>query len=458
MFSTEKNASMVVIYTQLRKIPMKKKDRLIEPTFAFTHHNRELRAEKIPVSKLIKKYGSPLYIYSAAAIRESYRRLRSAMGDLPVEICYAVKANSNVHILELLRRLGAGCDLVSYGEWCRAEIARVPRNRRVLSGVAKTLQEFHQLFQFENAGVSAIHVESVMELEVIILIANTLQRPVRVALRYNPDVDAKTLEQISTGRKKDKFGLTAEEILAVADHYGHDPYVRLEGLSVHIGSQITRIGPYEKAFRQLRVLCLKVEKILGRRLGYVDVGGGLGVRYRDEETLSLTAYGKLIQKFFGDYPRILLEPGRSLVANAGILASEVVYSKVRSGSRTLILDAGMNDLIRPALYSAEHEIVPVRLPAGKGSRARPKKWDVVGGICESTDYFARGRELGVEGMPGELVAFLSCGAYGFSMSSTYNTRPRVAEVLVDGTRSKLIRRRETIEDLVLHELDPGALA
>jgi diaminopimelate decarboxylase len=427
---------------------MKKNDRLIEPDFAFPYRQGELHAEDVPVSKLVKKYGSPLYIYSAKAIRESYGRLTQALDGLPVQICYAVKANSNVHILELLRKLGAGCDLVSYGEWCRAEIARVPRKKRVLSGVAKTLQEFHQLFQFDHAGVGSIHVESVMELEVIVLIANTLHRKVNVALRYNPDVDAKTIEQISTGRKKDKFGLTAEEILAVVHHYGFDPFVNIDGISIHIGSQITQVGPYEKAFRQLRRLCTQVEKVLGRKLGYVDIGGGIGVQYRDEKTIPLGAYGKLVKKYFGDYPRILLEPGRSLVANAGILVSEVVYSKVRPGSRTLILDAGMNDLMRPALYSAYHQIIPTRI----GTRRASLKWDVVGGICETTDYFARGRDLAVEGMPGEQVAFLSSGAYGFSMSSTYNSRPRVAEVLVDGSKVKLIRERESIEDLVSHEL------
>lgn len=427
---------------------MNNKDHLIEPNFAFPYRNGELHVEKVPVSKLVTKFGSPLYVYSAQAIRESYSRLSRSLKGTPAQICYAVKANSNIHILELLRKMGAGCDLVSYGEWCRAEIARVPRNRRVLSGVAKTLQEFHQLFQFDHAGVGSIHVESVMELELIVLLANTRNRRVNVALRYNPDVDAKTIEQISTGRKKDKFGLTRDEILECVQHYGFDPFVNIDGISIHIGSQITQAGPYEKAFRELSSLCKKVERTLGRKLGYVDVGGGIGVQYLNEKTISLGAYGRLIKKYFGNYPRVLLEPGRSLVANAGILVSEVVYSKIRPGNRTLILDAGMNDLMRPALYSAYHQVVPVNLR--KKSPAR--SWDIVGGICETTDYFARGRKIAVEGMPGEQVAFLSSGAYGFSMSNTYNSRPRVAEVLVDGSRSRLIRSRETIEDLVTHEI------
>jgi diaminopimelate decarboxylase len=426
----------------------KTRDHFIPPQFGFPYRRGELYAEGVPVSKLIKRFGSPLYIYSANSVRESYRRLSQALRGLPFQICYAVKANSNLKILELLKSEGAGVDLVSYGEWCRAELAKVPRQKRVLSGVAKTLQEFYQLFQFPGAGVGSIHVESLMELETIALVAHLYQRPVTVALRYNPDVDAKTIEQISTGRKKDKFGLTREEVIEAAEQYGFDPFMRIDGISIHIGSQITRLGPYEKAFRQLKSLCGQVERIMGRKLAYVDVGGGLGIQYLNEKTISLRQYASLIQKYFGGYSKILLEPGRSLVANAGILVSEVVYSKSRPGHHTLILDAGMNDLMRPALYSAYHQMVPVRLQ----KTTRPQKWDIVGGICETTDYFARARPLALSGESGEQVAILSSGAYGFSMSNSYNTRPRVAEVLVDGTKVKLIRRRESIEDLILHEL------
>jgi diaminopimelate decarboxylase len=427
----------------------KTRDHLVGPHFGFQYRRGELYAEGVRVAELAEKYGSPLYIYSAGAIRESYHRLTGALRGLPVQVCYAVKANSNIHILKLLKKVGAGCDLVSYGEWCRAELAGVPRSKRVLSGVAKTVQEFYQLFQFEGAGVASIHVESLMELEMIVLIANLLHRPVTVGLRYNPDVDAKTIEQISTGRKKDKFGMTREEILQAVDAYGFDPFVKIDGISIHIGSQITQIGPYEKAFKQLRRLCDQVEKVLQRPLGYVDVGGGIGVQYLDEKTISLKQYAALVKKYFGGEKKILLEPGRSLVANSGILVSEVVYSKIRPKNRTLILDAGMNDLMRPALYSAHHQIIPVRKPL---PRQKSVAWDIVGGICESTDYFARNRPLAIEGEPGQQVAFLSAGAYGFSMSSSYNSRPRVAEVLVDGKRAKLIRARETIEDLVSHEL------
>jgi len=423
---------------------MKERTQLIEPDFSFYRVKNELTVDGIPVSKLVEKYGSPLYVYSGRAIRESYRRLSQALKGLPVQICYAMKANSNLHILKLLKELGAGCDLVSYGEWHRAEAVKIPRDRRVLSGVAKTAAELDALMNLPQAGVSSIHVESVMEFELIVLMANVKKRPLTVSFRYNPDVDAQTLDQISTGRKKDKFGLTREEILDLCVNFGDDDYVRIGGLSIHIGSQITKTAPYEKAFKALDRLCREVEFHLGRKLDGVDLGGGIGVSYVGEKTLPLNRYAALVKKYFSRYPKIVIEPGRSLVANAGILVSEVVYSKVRPGSRMLILDTGMNDLLRPALYGAEHAIVPI----DSTPDLRAKAWDVVGGICESTDYFARGRKLAVEGLPGERLAFLSSGAYGFSMSSTYNTRPRVAEVLVDRGKVKLIRRRETIEDLL----------
>ncbi len=428
------------------------KDRLIQPDYSFRYEKNEFCVEGISLSKLADRYGSPLYVYSGAAIRESYARLKNALRGLPVQICYAVKANSNLTILELFKKLGAGCDLVSYGEWHRAELAGMPRNLRVLSGVAKTAEEFDRLLRLPNAGVGSIHVESVMEFELIQLLAHYRKKKVTVAFRYNPNVDAKTHDKISTGRRKDKFGLTREEILDLCVNFSHDEFVRIAGLSIHIGSQITKTSPYEKAFGVLRKLCDEVEEHLGRNLDYVDLGGGIGVPYRiQESTISLKEYAALVKKYFYSSNRrmkkILLEPGRSLVANAGVLVSEVVYSKDRPLHRTLILDSGMNDLMRPALYESYHEIVPLK----NESSLKPKKWDVVGGICETTDYFARARSLQVEGLPGERIAILSAGAYGFSMSSTYNTRPQLAEVLVDQGKVKLIRKRQTLQDLLRQE-------
>ncbi len=413
---------------------------------SFFYRNGRLTVDGVALDDLVERFGSPLYVYSGASIRTAYAAITQSLRGLPLQVCYAVKANSNLHILKLLSSLGAGCDLVSYGEWRRAELAKVPQGRRVLSGVAKTAKELEALFKHKFAGVYSIHVESAMEFELIILMANALKREVRVAFRYNPDVDARTLDKISTGRKKDKFGLTREEILDLAITYGDDDFVRIEGLSIHIGSQITNLKPYDHAFERLADLKTELESHLGRALSYVDLGGGIGVRYRDEHPISLARYASLVKKHFRKVPRILIEPGRSLLASAGALVSEVVYSKERGANRTVILDAGMNDLVRPALYDAYHEIAPLKQDGSK-----PVKWDVVGGICESTDYFAKSRMLALEGLPGERVAILSSGAYGFSMSSTYNSRPRVAEVLVDRGKVKLIRKRETFQDLVKHE-------
>ncbi|MBC7395914.1 MAG: diaminopimelate decarboxylase, partial [Bdellovibrionales bacterium] len=235
-----------------------KKAGLSGPYQSFYYQDKELTVDGIPLSRLTQKYGSPLYVYSGKAIRHSYQKLSQSLNKLPVQICYAVKANSNIHILKLLSTLGAGCDLVSYGEWYRAELAKVPREKRVLSGVAKTAAEFEKLFKLSNGGVGSIHVESAMEFELIILMANAMKRSVKVAFRYNPDVDAKTLDKISTGRKGDKFGLTREEILELVMQYGDDEFVKIAGLSIHIGSQITSLSPYELAFKKLKALVAEV--------------------------------------------------------------------------------------------------------------------------------------------------------------------------------------------------------
>jgi diaminopimelate decarboxylase len=430
-----------------KKPKLTKKTALTTPHDSFFYRKGKLTVDGILLEDLTSKYGSPLYVYSGKAIRASYRNLKSVFSGMPVQIHYAVKANSNIQILKLLNTLGAGCDLVSYGEWYRAEKAGIPRERRVLSGVAKLASEFESLFKLKRGGVYSIHVESAMEFELIVMMANAMKRNVSVAFRYNPDVDAKTLDKISTGRKQDKFGLTREEILDLVINYGDDHYVKIAGLSIHIGSQIVSLTPFDQAFKNLQALQFEVELHLGRPLEYIDLGGGIGVQYLNEKTLDLKGYAALVRKYFKDTKKILLEPGRSLMANAGVLLTEVVYSKERATGRTLILDSGMNDLVRPALYDAYHGILPVQ-----ETKEKPLSWDVVGGICETTDYFARGRKLAVEGLPGEQLAILSSGAYGFSMSSSYNTRPRVAEILVDQGKVRLIRKRETLDDLLRGEI------
>ncbi len=427
---------------------------MISPQHVLSFKSQALCIEKVPVAQLVKRYGSPLYVYSKKALTDSYQALNQAFAGQNVQICYAVKANSNLSLLREFRKLGAGCDLVSYGEWFRAEKAKIPERLRVLSGVAKTKDEFEKLLQRPGAGVGSVHIESVMELELLAALAKSHKNKVSVALRFNPDVDAKTLDKISTGRKKDKFGLTEEEILTVAQRFSKNPWINFAGLSIHIGSQITKLSPYEKAFKLLKSLCSKVEMVLGRPLEYVDLGGGIGIQYQHEVPIDLIKYAALVKKYFSNYSKVLIEPGRSLIANAGFLVSTVVCSKVRGEHGTLILDAGMNDLMRPALYGAFHQIWTGKKPR-QLTVARP--WDVVGGICESTDLFARARPLSVAGKAGEIVVFLSAGAYGFSMSNSYNTRPRVAEVLVDGKESVLIRKRETLDDLMEHELTSNFL-
>ena len=409
-----------------------------------------LYLEDVAIDSALAQFGSPLYLYSSQSVTDSYRRLKSALGALPVQICFAVKANSNLHLLRHVSSLGAGCDLVSFGEWVRAKEARIPASLRVLSGLVKTKAELTRILSEPDGGVGSIHVESLMELDLISAVATQLQKKVTIAFRYNPDVDAKTLDRISTGRKKDKFGMNLEEIKEGTIRLQSQPWLNLQGISIHIGSQITVLSPYEKAFRQLKKCVAMVEKIQNQKLSYVDLGGGFGVQYQDETPLSMRAYAALVRQYFRDVPRILIEPGRSLVANCGFLASTVVFSKKRPGHQTLILDSAMNDLMRPALYDAHHQIWPV---TKGGKRAvRKSRWDIVGGVCETTDYFSRDRPLAVRGEPGEKVLILSAGAYGFSMSGTYNTRPRLAEVWVEGDRVKLIRKRETIDDLIRDEI------
>ena len=425
---------------------MKEKFSFPTPTDSFFYKKGKLTIDGVSLEDLIEQFGSPLYVYSGKSIRTSYSRLKTALKGLPVHIHYAVKANSNLHVLKLFQTLGSGCDLVSYGEWYRAQKAGFPPEKRVLSGVAKNAKELESILRHTQGGVYSIHVESVMEFDLIRVLANALKREVRVALRYNPDVEAKTLDKISTGRKQDKFGLTQEEILDLVNFHHQDKHIKISGLSMHIGSQITSLKPFDQAFKKLRNLSEIVEQNLHKKLDYVDLGGGIGIQYSNEKTIDLSLYAQIIQKHFKGFKKILVEPGRGMVANAGALVSQVVFSKDRSGNRTLILDSGMNDLVRPALYDAYHEILPLV------QSSNPLiAWDVVGGICESTDYFARARKLPLQGLPGESLAILSSGAYGFSMCSNYNSRPKLAEVMVDQGKTTLIRKRETLKDLVRGE-------
>jgi diaminopimelate decarboxylase len=425
-----------------------------KPLEYFTYRQGILSAEEVPLPELAERFGTPLYVYSKSAFLDTFREIDRGLAGIDHLVCFAVKANPNLEILRVLAEAGAGMDLVSSGELKRALRAGCPPERIVFSGVGKSAAEIdeglaHPLHSF--------NVESVVELKSINDRAKALGRRANVALRFNPDVDPKTHPYISTGLKKNKFGLQRAEILALLKK--HDfAGVRIAGLSIHIGSQILSLKPFADAFGKTKRMIAEVEKALGHPLEFVDLGGGLGIPYRNEKPPSIEAYARLIRKHFGPESdagsryRILLEPGRTIAGNSGILLSRVLYRKPRKAKDFVIVDAGMNDLVRPALYGSYHEVVPVDSSRGKGKR---RKCDVVGPVCESSDCFASDRPFPDRIDAGDLVAFLSAGAYGMSMASQYNTRARPAEVLVDGAGFRLIRKRETFEDLIRNELVRG---
>ncbi len=408
----------------------------------FEMRNGRLFAEEVPVSDLIAAHGTPLYIYSAATIRRHFETFDSAFAGLTHLTCYSVKANSNVNILRLMGDMGAGLDIVSGGELYRGLAAGVPGERIVYSGVGKRPEEIKEALA---ADILMFNVESLAELVRINDIAQSMGRRARVSFRINPDVDPKTHPYISTGMKKNKFGLDLEKSLeayALArDLQAIDPV----GIDCHIGSQLTSISPFLEALDKILGFKARLDE-MGLSISYLDLGGGLGITYNEEEPPHPREFGEALTTRLKGMPlTVILEPGRVIVGNAGILATQVVYTKQTPSKRFLIVDAAMNDLVRPALYDSFHRIGEVEV-----HDRPPVKVDVVGPICESSDFLARDRELpGME--QGEHLAVYSAGAYGFAMSSNYNSRPRAAEVLVDGSQARVIRRRETYEDLTALE-------
>jgi diaminopimelate decarboxylase len=410
----------------------------------FAYRDGVLHAEDVDVSALADRIGTPFYLYSEATLRENYRRYATALAALHVEICYAVKANGHLAVIRSLVREGAGADVVSMGEAQRALAAGCPAGRIVFSGVAKTADELR--FAIE-AGLAQVNIESVPELEALGAIAASLGRRVTAALRVNPDVDAKTHAKITTGRAENKFGIDIDEAPAVFARARSMPWVDLRGVAVHIGSQLLDLAPYRDAYRRVADLVTQLRG-QGHVIDRIDLGGGLGLSYRGEPRPSLDDYAAIVAGTVGGLGCALtIEPGRSLVGDAGLLVSRVVYVKEGKTRRFLILDAGMNDLLRPALYDAYHEIVPVRAPA-PGAATSP--YDVVGPICESGDTFAKGRLLPPLAA-GDLVAFENAGAYGAAMASTYNGRPLTAEVMIFGSRFALIRNRPHFERMIAGE-------
>ncbi|HKO66288.1 MAG TPA: diaminopimelate decarboxylase [Burkholderiaceae bacterium] len=400
--------------------------------------------EDAALDALASRYGTPLYVYSRRAIETAYDAYHSALTDRDAQVCYAVKANSNLAVLDVLARRGAGFDIVSGGELARVLAAGGNAGRTVFSGVGKTEAEIEAALK---ANIACFNVESAAELDRIDAVAQRLNLRAPVALRVNPDIDAKTHRHISTGLKTNKFGVAYADALALCRVASARAALQLVGLGCHIGSQITEIAPYVEAADRIIELVdsLEREKIV---LRHIDMGGGLGIRYQNESPprvpdLIRALLARLDARGY-QTKQLVFEPGRSIVGNAGVLLTRVEYLKPGESKNFAIVDAAMNDLIRPAMYDAWMRVVPV-MPRSNGV----KQYDVVGPVCESADWLARDRELAVR--PGDLLAITSAGAYAMTMSSNYNSRPRPAEVMVDGAQSQCVRRRETIEELFATE-------
>ncbi|MGE4298567.1 MAG: diaminopimelate decarboxylase [Desulfovibrionaceae bacterium] len=403
-----------------------------------------LHAENVPVTRLIETHGTPLYVYSAATFTRHFQAFDSAFEGVDHLTCYSVKANSNLSVLKLLASLGAGMDIVSGGELFRALKAGVDPAKIVYSGVGKKPEEIRQALQ---AGILMFNVESEQELEVINTTAVDMGAVAKISLRINPDVDPQTHPYISTGLKKNKFGLDLEASLRTYARAVELAGIEPVGIDCHIGSQLTSIAPFMEALDKVMAFHTKLTD-LGVRIKYLDLGGGLGITYNEEEPPHPAAFGKAVSDVIqGTGLKLILEPGRVIAGNSGILLTRVTYTKESPSKKFLIVDAAMNDLVRPSLYGSFHRIAEVE-PKG-----RPiADVDVVGPICESGDFLARDREMpGVEA--GEYLAVFSAGAYGFTMSSQYNSRCRAAEVMVDGDTVITARKRETYEDLVALELE-----
>jgi diaminopimelate decarboxylase len=417
----------------------------------FHYRQHQLCAEAVPLADIARAVGTPCYVYSRAEIEARFRAFNDAFQQRDHLVCYAVKANSNLAVLRLLARLGAGFDIVSGGELERVRRAGGDPRKVVFSGVGKTAAEMRAAL---SAGICCFNVESEPELDQLNDVAGALGVRAPIALRVNPDVDPATHPYISTGLKESKFGIPIEHAARVYEHARSLPNLTITGVASHIGSQLTEMEPFLDALERVTELIGELAD-LGIELQHVDLGGGLGISYRDEEPpapddyvlellSALEARGSRYQRL-----RILIEPGRAIVGNAGVLLTQVLYLKLGGARHFAVVDAAMNDLMRPALYDAFHDIARVDTATARPTR----RYDVVGPVCESGDFLGQNRELAIAA--GDLLAVASAGAYGAAMSSNYNTRPRAAEVLVDGERFHVVRRRESLDDLLQLE-SPGA--
>jgi diaminopimelate decarboxylase len=404
----------------------------------FQYRGDTLHAEDVPLDRLAAEFGTPTYVYSRATLERHWHAFDKAFADRPHLVCYAVKANGNLGVLNALARLESGFDIVSLGELERVLAAGGEARRVVFSGVGKRADEMRRALEL---GIRCFNVESEAELDRLNRVAGEVGRPAPVSLRVNPDVDPKTHPYIATGLKESKFGIDVADALAVYRRAADLPNLEVVGIDCHIGSQLTSLSPFLDALDRVLALIHRLADE-GIALHHLDVGGGLGVRYRDETPPEPAEYAEAINARLGGLAmEVLIEPGRAIVANAGVLLTRVEYLKPTAHRRFAIVDAAMNDLIRPALYEAYHEVVPVRRDGGGDEAA----YDLVGPVCESSDFLARNRALRLA--PGDLLALRTAGAYGFSMASNYNGRPRPAELMVDGDRIHVVRRRETCQDL-----------
>ena len=405
----------------------------------FQYKNEQLYVEDLPVKQLAEEFGTPLYIYSRATLERHWHAFDSALGAHPHLICYAVKANSNIGILNVMAKLGSGFDIVSQGELERVLAAGGEASKVVFSGVAKSRAEIMRALE---VGIRCFNVESVAELHHINQIAGEMEKIAPISLRVNPDVDAHTHPYISTGLKENKFGVSVDKAREVYKLAATLPHVKITGMDCHIGSQLTELQPFLDATDRL-IRLIEQLKEDGITLKHLDLGGGLGVTYTDETPPHPSDYAAALLNKLKDYEdlEIILEPGRAIAANAGILVAKVQYLKSNESRNFAITDTGMNDMIRPALYEAYMNIIEIDRTLGREKAI----YDVVGPVCETSDFLGKQRELAIA--EGDYIAQRSAGAYGASMSSNYNSRPRTAEVLVDGNKAHLIRRRENLSEL-----------
>ena len=418
----------------------------------FQYKKGTLHAEDVAIQEIAAAVGTPFYVYSTATLTRHYKLFTEALSPLPHLVCFAIKSLSNVAVLKTLGNLGAGMDVVSAGEYLRAKAAGVPGDRIVFSGVGKTRDEMRLAL---TGGIRQFNVESEPEMRALSEVAVSLGVTAPITIRVNPDVDARTHEKIATGKKENKFGIPIARASEVYAEAARLPGLQIVGIDVHIGSQLTELEPFEEAYTKVADLTRRLRSE-GHTITRLDLGGGLGIPYaRSNEAPPLpTDYGALIKRTVGDLGcEIEIEPGRLISGNAGILVSKVIYVKNGEGRDFLIVDAAMNDLVRPSMYGAHHDIVPVAEPP---VAAPTQEFDVVGPVCETGDTFAKGRDLALVG-EGDLIAFRSAGAYGAVMASEYNTRPLVPEVLVNGDQFAVIRARPTLDEILNRDTIPSWL-